>query len=375
MNLDDLFNEALQQYDNELPFAIYRKPGKEDLNLVKQKDKELNISSNFSESGFIFSPFDDELNSVIFPLDKSAFISATLENIPFENEPNKITKLSPVNSKPKKEHIELVKKGISSMHSNGLRKVVLSRKEEVKISNIDTSDSIIELLKKLLARYPSAFVYCWYHPKIGLWMGATPETLFSLENKTFRTMALAGTQKYQENHKTVWNEKEKEEQAIVTEYLEKSLEKIVPILMISKPTTSVAGNLVHLRSDIGGTINTRLCDVLCLIKKLHPTPAVCGFPKEEAKHFIKENEKYDREFYAGFLGEINLPNTVLNRPQNLTKSNNKSCTDLYVNLRCMKIVDDIATIYVGGGITKDSDPKAEWLETQYKAETMMQILS
>ncbi len=375
MKLDDLFTETLNQYVSKLPFVLYRKPGKDVLNLVKQEDKQVYISSNFSESGFIFSPFDDELNSVIFPLEKSSFLNAPLEKIPFESEPNKIAKLSPVNSNHKKDHIELVKKGISFMHSNGLRKVVLSRKEEVKISDINSGDTIVDLLKKLLANYPSAFVYCWYHPKIGLWMGATPETLFSLENKTFRTMALAGTQKYQKDHKPVWNEKEKEEQAIVTEYLEKSLEKIVPILMISKPTTTVAGNVVHLKTDIGGTINTRLCDVLCLIKMLHPTPAVCGFPKEEAKHFIKENEKYDREFYAGFLGEINLPDTVLDRRQNTSKSKDKTSTDLYVNLRCMKIVDDVASIFVGGGITKDSDPQSEWLETQYKAETMLQILS
>ncbi len=375
MKLDDLFTEMLQQYVSELPFVIYRKPGKDVLNLVKQKDKKAYLSSNFSESGFIFSPFDDELNSVIFPLDKSTFTSAKLEKMSFESSSNKIAKLSPVNNNQKKTHIELVKKGISFMHSNGLRKVVLSRKEEVKISDINSVESITNLLKKLLAKYPAAFVYCWYHPKIGLWMGATPETLFSLENKTFRTMALAGTQKYQEDHKPVWNEKEKEEQAIVTEYIEKSLEKIVPILMISRPTTTVAGNVVHLKTDIGGTINTRLCDVLCLIKKLHPTPAVCGFPKEEAKHFIKENENYDREFYAGFLGEINLPETIINSHQNTSKSNNKTSTDLYVNLRCMKIVDDIASIFVGGGITRESDPKEEWIETQYKAETLMQILS
>jgi len=144
--------------------------------------------------------------------------------------------------------------------------------------------------------------------------------------------------------------------------------------MISKPTTSIAGNVVHLKTEIGGTINTRLCDVLCLIKKLHPTPAVCGLPKDDAKKFIKNYENYDREFYAGFLGEINFSEDFFNQEIKEINKSTKKNTDLYVNLRCMKIVEDIVSIYVGGGITIDSIPEEEWKETQYKAETLMQIL-
>jgi len=375
MKLHDLFAEMRAHYISELPFVIYRKPGQNGVNLIKETNKALFLSSNYSESGFIFSPFDDELQSIIFPIEKCEFQKATIENLSDNYIGKKVEKFFPENDKQKKQHIALVEKGIAHIQQKGLRKVVLSRKQQIKINNINSEETIVEIVHKLLAKYPSAFVYCWYHPKVGLWIGATPESLFSLENKTFRTMSLAGTQKYHENHKTIWNEKEKEEQALVTEYLEKALEKIVPILMISRPTTSLAGNVVHLKTEIGGTINTRLCDVLCLIKKLHPTPAVCGLPKDNAKQFIKNYENYDREFYAGFLGEINLPVDVFEEYKKEQKTDIKKYTDLYVNLRCMKIVEDIASIFVGGGITIDSIPEEEWKETQYKAETLMQILS
>lgn len=184
-------------------------------------------------------------------------------------------------------------------------------------------------------------------------------------------MALAGTQKYEEDGKVFWSEKEKEEQSMVTDFLENTLEKVVPILMISKPTTIKAGNVLHLKTEVGGTINTRLCDIPCLIKKLHPTPAVCGLPKEIAMTFIKENENYDREFYTGFLGEINCNDDTFNDQATATNS----YADLYVNLRCMKIQKDIATVFVGGGITKDSKPEDEWKETVQKAGTMMEIIS
>ena len=91
---------------------------------------------------------------------------------------------------------------------------------------------------------------------------------------------------------------------------------------------------------------------------MHPTPAVCGFPKDESKAFILENENYDRTFYTGFLGELNVHNQ----------------TDLFVNLRCMEIVDKQVNLFIGCGITKDSIPEKEWEESINKSMTMNKIL-
>ena len=92
---------------------------------------------------------------------------------------------------------------------------------------------------------------------------------------------------------------------------------------------------------------------------MHPTPAVCGLPREVAKIFIQQNENYKRTFYTGFLGELNI-------------ANQKSL--LFVNLRCMCIEGEIAEVYVGGGITKDSNAKKEWEETIAKSKTMKKVL-
>jgi len=371
MDLDILFNKVDKHYAGQLPFVIYRKPGKEIIRGLFQKDNKLHVSSNYKESGFVFAPFDTDLNAILLPIEKCELLSGFyLQKNEIPENP-KFSKLTPENKDLKDTHVELIQKGIDFVLNGDLKKVVLSRKEEVKIKELTTGDSIINLFKKLLDKHPSAFVYCWYHPSVGLWLGATPESLFSLEKKTFRTMALAGTQKYTEDAQVIWSDKEKEEQTLVTQFLENTLEKIVPILMISKPTTFKAGNVIHLKTDIGGTINTRLCDIPCLIKRLHPTPAVCGLPKDTATQFIKSHENYDREFYTGFLGEINLNEKVFED----TPIVDVSSADLYVNLRCMKINTDVATLFVGGGVTKDSKPNDEWEETVFKADTMMQILS
>ncbi|HLV50467.1 MAG TPA: chorismate-binding protein, partial [Flavobacterium sp.] len=94
-------------------------------------------------------------------------------------------------------------------------------------------------------------------------------------------------------------------------------------------------------------------DVKNLIQNLHPTPAVCGLPKKEAFDFIWENEGYNREFYTGFIG--------------IEKENMK---DYFVNLRCAQIFQNQIQIYVGGGITAESNPEKEWEETELKSGTI-----
>ena len=101
-----------------------------------------------------------------------------------------------------------------------------------------------------------------------------------------------------------------------------------------------------------------------LIRALHPTPAVCGLPRVKANNFILKNENYKRTFYTGFLGELNLKDS----------ESNVQYSQLYVNLRCMEVDENKASIFVGGGITKDSNAEKEWEETVFKTKTMKRVL-
>ena len=87
-------------------------------------------------------------------------------------------------------------------------------------------------------------------------------------------------------------------------------------------------------------------------------------PKKPAKDFIYQNEGYDREYYAGFLGELNIDLVTFKTLQ----------TDLFVNLRCMKMVKNKAQLFMGCGITKDSNPEDEYMETVNKSMTMKKII-
>ncbi|MGY5846848.1 chorismate-binding protein [Salegentibacter sp. HM20] len=381
MKPEEFFSKLEAQYQKHLPFVAWHDPnsGRGETKALLQQDASENILRDFTESGFVFSPFDDSSSSYFIPQEKAEYLST--EYLGFIDEEKVLEKEKPsfppeqFVQQTRAEHESLVEKAVQAIKNGEFKKVVLSRREEV-----ETQLGALEIFRDLLKKYKSAFVYLWFHPKTGLWMGATPESLLKVERNTFKTMALAGTQSYKGITEVSWGAKEVEEQQIVTDYILENLKKVTSENIDTSETyTARAGSLLHLRTDIQGKIDPNNPDLKQLITALHPTPAVCGMPKEKAREFILKNENYDREFYTGFLGELNFKNEVkrsLNRrnQENQAYGSISKSTALFVNLRCMKLEGDEAVIFVGGGITYDSEPAAEFEETQNKAQTMKAVL-
>lgn len=348
-----IFDKISESFSAELPFTCFRKPNSSSIKGFFCDTAEVHYAQNFNEEGFVFSPFDNLEASIIFH-ENNAQILEDVFNLEVLEETKNELKTIYAN---REEHLELVSKGINTITEGGIKKVVLSRKEDVQVLNFD----LVTTFKRLLTTYHNAFVYVWYHPKIGLWMGATPERLVTLDGNEFATMALASTQTYEGDLNPKWGAKEKKEHQYVVDYIVSQIKDqsngiILDEFEVSKTYTTKAGNLLHLKADIKGSIG--VFELKKLLKTLHPTPAVCGLPKEKSKEFILKNEEYNRSFYTGFLGEINV--------------NEK--TELFVNLRCVEFKKDRASIYVGGGVTIDSDPEKEWMETVSKTKTIKKIL-
>ncbi|WP_299887996.1 chorismate-binding protein [uncultured Lacinutrix sp.] len=366
---DQFFEIANTHFDEALPFVLYRKPNTNAIKGLFQNDNNIHTSKHLKDSGFVFAPFNTEEQTVLIPIENSSSIET---NFTFQEQENVYKEQDENSIDAKAFHVQLVTKAINAINNNEFKKVVLSRKETINLSEANP----IKLFQRLLKVYSKAFVYCWYHPKVGLWLGATPETLISITGNRFTTMALAGTQK-DEGHNTInWEAKEIEEQELVTSFIENNLKPLVQNIIIGAAETIKAGNLLHIKTRISGTINSNLES---LIKALHPTPAVCGFPKEESKQFILKNENYNREYYTGYLGELNIKekatrNTNRRNVENNVYTSIKTVSNLYVNLRCMQLTDSKASLYIGGGITKDSNPGNEWKETVNKTSTMKKVL-
>lgn len=375
MTTESFLKRIETQYNSKLPFVAYRKPNEKQVDGVLQQTNDLYFTNDFTEKGFVFSPFDATEKTVLMPLENSESLQtdSVVSKPPTEfMAGEKVTAIEDL--KARQQHINLIKKGVAAISNNQFKKVVLSRQETVTVSESNP----ITIFKNLLNAYTSAFVYCWYHPKVGLWLGATPETLIKIEGSRFSIMALAGTQDHKGTLDVVWQDKEKQEQQFVTDFIIENLKPLVESFKVSDVETVKAGNLLHLKTMISARLksDSNLKEIVSL---LHPTPAVCGLPKGDTKQFILDNEHYDRAFYTGFLGELNMETKLQSRSvkrniENRAYTIHRKSTRLYVNLRCMQLKNTEAIIYVGGGITKHSNPEREWQETVSKSLVIKNVL-
>jgi len=351
MEFNLLTEKISKQLKEELPFVVYSLPQQETVTALLQQSQELFALREMTQNGFVFSPFDYKDTTAFIPENSSEKIEAQLVKREIE-----LTKVDiKENSAIQKEYIEKVKKIIETIKRRKVHKIVLSRFKDFQLNDF----SINVLIDRLFSAYPTAFRYIWYHPETGIWCGATPETLVQVENNSFKTMALAGTQPFTDKHPIIWGPKELDEQQMVTDAITNNLQRVTSVLKVSNPHTHQAGSLLHLKTDITGILKNGKATLTTIAAALHPTPAVCGTPEKFAKEFIAENEGYKREYYTGFLGPV---------------QENGASASLMVNLRCMKIANNTARIFMGGGITIGSQPEEEWLETQNKMQTMLQVL-
>lgn len=353
--------------ENNLTFAAYRLPNQTHPKLMVQEESEaakVEALSDITElTGFLVAPFLLSEENHMFVIKPDYYFEGEVSESGYEtlskiNHSQNDEVESPVPYEvTKEEYLEQIKKISHSIKNNEVQKVVLSR---AKVVDYNLENQIQELFSKLCKRFTNAFVYI-FKAQRQFWMGATPEPFAFYENNIFHTSSVAGTKENIEKYELLenWGNKERQEQKYVSDYIEGILNaNHWENIKHNGPYVKKAGNLLHLRTDFSsnaGSINGNLGH---LVYNMHPTPAVCGFPKNKALEIIQSQEKHDREYYSGFLGPVGMENPV----------------SLFVNLRCMKIVGSQLVLYSGGGLTIDSQPVDEWYETEIKAGTLLSVI-
>ena len=261
------------------------------------------------------------------------------------------SKLTDFKQESEKDYLNKIQQVIDFIKENELSKLVISRQKLVdfKFQKINLTQTFLNLCEA----YPNAFVYFFIQNE-KCWIGAFSEVLgkFNKETSEFQTMSLAGTTPLEED----WTAKELEEQQPVTDYISAILKDYSAEVKQSETYDHPSGNIKHLRTDFKAQIQRS--DLEKIISELHPTPAVCGFPKEFCQNAIAEFEDHSRSFYAGYI-KVETDETI----------------QYFVNLRCAEIFQNAALLYVGGGITADSSPEKEWHETELKAGAVLKNLS
>lgn len=365
-------------------FALYRLPREEKFTLLMQTKGEVERVLSYNElnekSGFVIAPFNisDKTPLLLLHPNESCVCHSfsevnqkTVEEINECAERNRIDYINNSSDTGERTRYGIDFRNFHSQLSQGLfKKIVLARQAEV----VGETDNAFSMFCKACEDYPRMYISLFSTPFSGTWLIATPETLLESDGDSWRTIALAGTMKLDgkmmsfdtpsmENSTLrsadiLWSEKNIQEQRIVATYIMECLEHFSENIQELGPKTTRAGNLIHLRSDFVFSLdkNAILGD---LIATLHPTPAVCGLPKNDTKEFIIHNEFASRSYYSGFSGPL------------LSESG----THLFVSLRCLQMVKDKFLLYAGGGLLPDSIEQQEWEETEAKLETIRRIIT
>ncbi|GMQ23396.1 isochorismate synthase [Algoriphagus sp. oki45] len=369
-------------------FALWRKPKSNKLEYIQDDQAaptRVNLELENLPAGFLAHPFADQEDKKAYFIQASKYFQFQLDSIPSEIElpewlstelgreesktqiaelirSKSFSQTKPAGKCDQKAHfLNLVEKGIEAINSGLLEKIVPSR---TRLIDLPENFDLAQTFTRLLEAYPNSFVNFFHIPGVGTWIGASPEILIETKGDQFYTMSLAGTQPGRGENplkSAAWTQKEIEEQAMVSRYIVDCFKKIrLREYEEHGPKTVLAGNLLHLRSDFRVNMKSTNFPNLgtVMLELLHPTSAVCGMPRKEAHDFLQSHEGFDRSFFAGFLGPVNIQEE----------------TSVFVNLRTANLQGEKAILYAGAGVTEDSDPEMEWEETELKCNIIGKFL-
>lgn len=339
----DIEGEDHIRFKSKDAFAVYSLPGSTSHTVVYADDR--GWLEDYTGPGYYIESFIKEGGSpVVIPADQ------VHHDVAFHCDVRERTE---VLSTEKDYYLGVAREAIDSIRNNEFTKIVLSKVKRIP----RYKGKIYDLYIDLKNQYPGAFVFLYHIPGRGFWCGATPEVLLRKTNRGYHTMALAGTQKDRglPLSEVRWGAKEEYEQHVIETFVEGRLEDGMMDYKKRGPRTVKAGSMLHICTDY--YIDERENKDL-LTDRLHPGPAICGLPQGLAQEWIVTYEGHDRGDYCGYTGPWGIEGERA----------------LYINLRSMSIWKNAFLLYLGGGLTAQSEAREEWEETELKAQTLLAVI-
>jgi isochorismate synthase len=251
---------------------------------------------------------------------------------------------------------------VADIRRGAFAKLVLARGCHIECERpFDAPRSLCELRR----RYPTCTIFSVSNGEADF-LGATPETLLSLRGDEVRTAALAGTTGRASSPTAdrrlaldlTRSDKNGAEHAIVIRAIRAELAALCDEVAVERqPRLLALENVQHLHTPIRGRLR-RPRHLLEVAARLHPSPAVGGFPRDVALRELSAREDVARGLYSGALGWMDL----------------RGDGELAVALRCAVLRGGHAALFAGAGIVADSEPEAELCETRMKLQPLLSAL-
>ncbi|MCH2180384.1 MAG: isochorismate synthase [Mariniblastus sp.] len=255
-----------------------------------------------------------------------------------------------------------IDEALSLIRSEVLEKIVLSRKTVLKFED---ALNPIHLASALQTATHDCYVFCFNFEKGSAFVGATPERLFYRQGVRLESEVIAGTRMRGENPSAdeklaielLTSDKDQREHDIVRKSIRQKLHKFVDHLSVDSQASILRlAQKQHLKSNVEGTLKPDVDDGM-LLKRLHPTPAVGGYPTDNALPEIARLEPFSRGWYAGPLGWIG-----------------SDSIHFAVAIRSGLVNNDEMSLFSGAGIVRGSEPAQEWQEVDNKIQDFINVL-
>ncbi|QOR65985.1 isochorismate synthase [Cytobacillus suaedae] len=255
-----------------------------------------------------------------------------------------------------------VKEVTNKIKQGQVEKVVLAR--EVRLF-FDQPIEITNVISNLREQQPLSYTFAFENGK-DCFVGASPERLVKKENHEVLSTCLAGsikrgtTLKEDDDYgKLLLNDKKNIiEHEVVVHMIKDAMSKACNHLEVPiKPSLYKMRDIQHLYTPVKGIVKEDV-SLLSIVDSLHPTPALGGFPKEDALNMIREIEVLDRGWYAGPIGWID----------------SRDNGEFAVAIRSALLQENEASLFAGCGIVGDSEPESEYRETEIKFKPMLSAL-
>ena len=224
-----------------------------------------------------------------------------------------------------------------------------------------------EIYRTLRVLNPSPFMFFVRTPDTTL-VGSSPEIMCRVVDGKVTVRPLAGTRRRGADdiedrdleQELLADPKERAEHVMLVDLGRNDVGRVAQYGTVELPevmTVERYSHVMHLSSTVHGQLRPELDSFDALMASL-PAGTVSGAPKVRAMEIIDEMEKNRRGPYAGAVGYIDFSGNM----------------DTCIALRTIVIKNKVAYVQAGAGIVADSQPAAEYAETQNKAMGLLRAI-
>ncbi len=253
---------------------------------------------------------------------------------------------------------------LGAIREGELAKAVLAR-----ILDVSTTGTLdpVDVLEYLRKENTEAHVFL-FEPEPGApILGAAPETIATVRGEVCHATAVAGSvprgrsaaEQRDFAQQLLSSEKDRVEHAYTVEDMVERLTRFASdVEAETDPHVLTLARIQHLETRIRAMLHPGT-SVLDVVAALHPTPAVCGFPRDAALDLLLREEPFERGWYAGPVGWFDTAGNGVFVPA----------------LRTAVARETTWRLFAGAGIVPGSHPDLEWEETGIKFEPVLRALA